>query len=165
MNDMRARFILGIVGAAPAALTLAASAGAGPVQTRMPFTEPFDNPCTGEALVATGTLVVTSDITLGTDGKTHIHSNVRFDGTSATAPVSHHKYVVQEQTLDGENADGDAAPSTTHFKVKIHWVRTGEEAALIDGDDFYDWFHIHMTVNANGVPTSVNMDTEDDVCR
>jgi len=63
-----------------------------------------------------------------------------------------------------QNSDGDAAPSTTHFHVKLHWVRTSESGALID-DDFYDWFNVHMTINANGVPTNVNIDTQDDVCR
>jgi len=160
---MRTRWILGLVVAASVSLALAAAAVAAVART--PFTQAFDNPCTGEALVATGTMVTNSDVTIGADGKIHVRSNVHFEGMAATNPVSGHKYIVQEQTLEGQNSDSDLAPSTTHFKIKIHWVRTGEDGALIDDDDFYDWFHVHTTVNANGVPTSTTIDVEDDVCR
>ena len=160
---MRPRLMIGLVVAATALLTLAATAGA--AQTRMPVTQTFDNPCTGELLVANGTMVVDSDVRVGADGKIHTRSHISFHGMAATAPVSGHKYVVQDQTIEGTNSDGDAAPSTTHFRVKIHWVRTGEDGALIDDDDFYNWFRVHLTVNANGVPTSTMIDTEDDICR
>ncbi len=159
---MRARFILGLIGAT-AALALAASAAG--VSTSTPFTQPFFNPCTGETLVATGTLTFREELTVGIDGRTHERSHMSFHGTSATAPVSGRKYVVQEQTIEGTNSDLDGAPSTTHFKIKVHWVRTGETGALIDDDDFYDWWHIHLTINSNGVPTSLKIETEDDVCR
>lgn len=162
---MRVRHILGVIGAATAALVLAGSIGA--AQTRMPFTQALDNPCTGEMLVATGTLVEDVDLTTSPDGRTHFRSRVSFHGMAATAPLTGHKYVVQEQTLEGTNSDADAAPYTTHFKVKLHWVRTGEDGGVMpdNDDDFYDWFHVHMTVNANGVPTSTKIDVEDDVCR
>src|SRR4051794_21519677 len=160
---MRPRFILGLFLVAATSLALTATAGA--AETRTPFTEPFDNPCTGEALVATGTMATSSDEVVGVDGKTHIRWRVSFHGVAATNPLTGHKYVVQDQTLEGSNSDADAAPSTTHFKLKFHWVRTGEDGALIDDDDFYDWFHIHMTINANGVPTAIGIDVEDDVCR
>lgn len=160
---MRFRFLIGLAVASTALLTLAAAAGA--AQMRMPVTQAFDNPCTGEALVATGTMVTDYDINLGADGRIHTRSHVSFHGMAATAPLSGHKYVVQEQTIEGTNSDADAAPSTTHFRVKMHWVRTGESGALIDDDDFYNWFNIHLTVNAQGVPTSTTIDTEDDVCR
>ena len=157
---MSARLILGMFSAALAALTLAA--GAAGVSATTAFTQPFFNPCTGELLVATGTVVFGEEVSVSIDGRTHERSYMRFKGTSATAPVSGRKYVVQEQTIEGTNSDSDGASSTTHFSGKFHWVRTGETGALIDDDDFYDWWHIHLTVNANGVPTSVKVETEDE---
>ena len=157
------RRFVGLAVAVVSGLSLAASAGA--VETSTPFTQSFFNPCTGEALVANGTLVFREDLSVGPSGRSHESSYMSFHGTGATAPVSGRKYVVQEQTIEGTNADSDGSSSTTHFHIKVHWVRTGEGGALIGDDDFYDWWHIHLTVNANGVPTSIKLDTEDDVCR
>jgi hypothetical protein len=144
-------------------LILAANAGAG--EHRMPFTQTFNNPCTGEALVASGTLVLTETFTESSGGRFHERSRMSFHGTTARAVVTGAKYVVQEQTIEGTNSGAEGVPSTTHFRIKVHWVHTTETGALLDDDDFYDWWNIHLTINANGVPTSLKIDTEDDVCR
>jgi len=161
---MHARLLLGLVGAAAVTLALMATSAAA-VTTQMPVTQTFFNACANETFTATGTLVANTDVTISPDGKFHTHSNMSFHGMSATALVTGHKYVVQDQTIDGTNEDSDAMPATTHTRIKIHYVRTGEDGTLFPDDDFYEWFTIHMTINANGVPTSTNIDTSDDPCR
>jgi hypothetical protein len=157
---MRSRSIFGLAVTVFSALAL--TAGAGAVGTSMPFAQTFINPCTGEMVMATGTFVFSQDLTVGPNGRTHERSYMSFHGMSATAPVSGRKYVVQDQTIEGTNSDLDGVPSTTHFSFRAHWVRTGETGALIDDDDFYDWFHFHLTINSNGVPTSLKVETEDE---
>jgi hypothetical protein len=156
---MRARLILGVIGAAVAALGLAASAAA--VDTRTPITEPLFNPCTQEPLVAQGFIHITSDFTVGTDGSLHDRYHLNMEGMTAKT-VTGVKYVVQEEWNVGTNADEDH--STTHHIFKQHYVRTREDGTFVLGDDFYVYFKLHLTTNANGAPV-VRMESEEEPCQ
>lgn len=145
------------------ALGLAASAGA--VDAQMAVTEEFFNPCTGEMFLAQGTLKVTSEFTIGADGRLHERFHYSLQAMTAKGVISSAKYVVQRQTSEGTNADADSAPSTMHLIFKEHYVRSGENGSLFEGDDFYVWFHMHMTINSNGVPTAFKIDSEEEPCQ
>jgi hypothetical protein len=52
-----------------------------------------------------------------------------------------------------------------HWIFKEHYVRSGEGGALIEEDDFYIYTHLHLTINSNGVPTSLKVDTQEEPSR
>jgi hypothetical protein len=161
---MRARFFLGVIGAAVSAVVLAASAGATGTNTRTPFTTIFENPCTEEVFTASGFVHVTSDFTVGPDGSLHDRYHLNLEGITARGLVSGVKYVVQEEWNVGTNAHDDQM--TMHHVYKQHFVRAREDGiAVLGGDDFYVYVHLHMTLNANGTPTAFTMNTEEEPCR
>jgi hypothetical protein len=162
-RTLRARPLLGFVVTTAVALTVCAGAGA--AETRTAISQMFTNPCTGEMFVAQGTLTMRSDFRVGSDGRLHETFHFNLHGTTAKGVITGAKYVVQEQVNQGINADADAAPSTQHHIFKQHYVRAGETGELLEEDDFYLWFHIHLTINSNGVPTSMKLETAEDVCR
>jgi hypothetical protein len=160
---MRARLFFGVVGVAVASLAFATSATG--VGTTTPFTSTFFNTCTGEAFVAEGTIQTSADFTIGPDGRVHGQSHVNLQARTAKGVVTGAKYVVQQTVNEGQNSDFDAAPSTQHFIFQEHYVRSGENGALIDDDDFYLSFHLQLTINANGVPTVERIESNEDTCR
>jgi hypothetical protein len=145
------------------ALAFATSAGA--VETQTPISQMFFNPCTGETFVAQGTLKMSSDFTIGADGRVHERWHVTLHAMTAKGVITGAKYVVQEAINQGVNTDADGVPSTQRLSFKQHYVRSGESGALVDDDDFYLWFHIHLTINANGVPTATKIESAEDTCR
>ena len=161
-RTLRTRPLLGFVVTTAVALTICAGAGA--AETRTAVSQPFFNYCTGETFVAEGTLTMRSEFRIGSDGRLHETFHFNLHGMTAKGVITGVKYVVQEQVNQGINADADAAPSTQHHIIKQHYVRSGENDVLFEDDDFYLWFHIHLTINSNGVPTSMKLETED-VCR
>jgi hypothetical protein len=157
---MRPRSIFGVVIAALSALALTASAGAAGINTRTPFTELFDNPCNGEAFIASGFVHITSDFRVGLDGSLHDRYHLNMEGMTAKTVVGGVKYVVQEEWNVGQNASDDH--STMHHIQKLHFVRAREDGTvLLGGDDFYFYVHLHMTLNANGTPTAFTMKGSD----
>jgi hypothetical protein len=148
-----------------ATLVVAAGATAEVITNRTPFTASFFNPCTGETFVAEGFIETHAKLVVGSDGRLHEQFHQNLKGMTAKGVVTGAKYVVQQEWNEGTNADADAAPSTQHHIFKEHYVRTGENGALIDDDDFLIYFRIHMTINAQGMPTSLKIDTEEDPCR
>ena len=162
-RTLRARPLLGFVVTTAVGLTICAGAGA--AETRTAISQMFTNPCTGEMFVAQGTLTMRSDFRVGSDGRLHETFHFNLHGTTAKGVITGAKYVVQEQVNEGINADADAAPSTQHHIIKQHYVRSGENDVLFEDDDFYLWFRIHLTINSNGVPTSMKLETAEDVCR
>ena len=159
---MRLRSIFGVVMAVVSALALAAGAGAAGIDTRTPFTDLLDNPCTGEAFIASGFVHTTSDFTFGLDGSVHERYHVNMEGMTAKAVVSGVKYVVQEEENIGTNASDDHM--TIHHISKLHFVRAREDVPGLGGDDFYLYFHLHMTF-ANGMPTAMTMNFSEDTCQ
>jgi hypothetical protein len=60
--------------------------------------------------------------------------------------------------------DSDMAPSHTTLEFMVQFIRVGEGGTFIVGDDFFEHFLAHATVNANGVVT-VDDFTDDTRCR
>ena len=157
--------MFGLIVAGVSALALAASAGAVGTNTRTPFTMGFDNPCTGEPFIASGFIHETSDTTFGPDGSLHDQYHLNLEGMTAKAVVSGVKYVVENESNIGTNSSDDHM--TMHSIFKEHYVRAREDGTPIvgaDGDDFYVYFHLHMTVNATGTP-SFTLNTSDEPCQ
>jgi hypothetical protein len=157
--------ILGVIAAAVSALALAASAAGVGTGTTTAFAELFFNSCTGEWFVAEGTVKTSVDATIGTDGRVHERWHVNLQARTAKGVITGVKYIAQQSLNQGLNADIDAAPSTQHYIFKEHYVRAGEDGTLFEDDDFYLYFHMHVTINSNGVPTVERIETDDDVCR
>ena len=163
---MRPRCVFVLIVALVSTLGLAAGADATGTETRTPFTAPFENPCTGEPFTATGFVHITSDFTIGTDGSLHDQYHLNLEGVTAKGLVSGVKYVVEQEWNDGTNADDDHM--TMHHIFKEHYVRAREDGTPVvgaAGDDFYVYFHLHITVNANGTPTAFTLNTEDEPCQ
>jgi hypothetical protein len=108
---------------------------------------------------------MSSDFTIGADGRVHQRWHASLHAMTAKGVITGAKYVVQEAINEGLNADADAAPSTGRFIFKQHYIRSGELGGLVEDDDFYLWFHIHMTINSNGVPTVTKIESAEDTCR
>ena len=58
----------------------------------------------------------------------------------------------------------DAAPFHITLESLAQFIRAGEDATLMPGDDFFEHFLAHATVNANGIVT-VDDFTYDTRCR
>jgi hypothetical protein len=153
-----------IFACAIATLVLPAAAVADPVETRLPFSDILFNPCTGELLVAEGVIHVVTRSEVAPDGSTHNSVHANLQGVKGIALATGARYVVQQNLEGGGNADFDFAPSTTHLTIREHYVRQGEDGALIEDDDFFSMFHFQLTINADGVPTVVRLE-EDVKCQ
>ncbi len=159
---MRPRFILGVIVVAAAALAVAASAAAVGTSARTPISEVLVNPCTGEPIVAEGFVHITSDFTVTPDGRLHDRYHLNMEGMTAKTATGV-KYVVVEQWNVGTNAHEDQA--TVRHVFKQHFVRTRDDGTFVFGDDFYAYFHLHLTLNANGTPTAFTVQTHEDPCQ
>lgn len=157
---MRPRLILGVIGAVVAALAVATGAAAVGTSTRTPITEPLTNPCTGEPIVAQGFVHITSDVTFTADGRVHDRYHLNMEGMTAKT-VTGVKYVVHEQWNQATNAHDDQA--TVQHVFRQHFVRAREDGTFVLGDDFYVYFHMHVTLNANGTPTAFWIEPEEEV--
>lgn len=156
--------LLGVVAAA--GLLATASASAESVETRMPFSELITNPCTGEEFLAEGFVQMTAATTFSTSGGFHDRFHVNTKGMTAKSLVTGVKYVVQQEWNVGTNAHDEQ--STIRHILKERYVRAGEDGTLVEDDDFYAYFHLHITVNAQGTPTSFKMESQelvDDTCQ
>jgi hypothetical protein len=47
----------------------------------------------------------------------------------------------------------DLAPFHTTFEFMVQFIRVGEGGTYVVGDDFYEHYLAHATVNANGIVT------------
>jgi hypothetical protein len=131
-----------------------------------PLTYQSSNPCVvpAEPFTGTGTahLLVSGNIT--PSGMAQSHLEVNLQGLKAVT-LTGKKYVVVDTASDTFALDGlDAAPFEETFVITANYVRLGEDATITSGDDFYLHFRIHVTVNANGVPT-VERVTIEEFCR
>jgi hypothetical protein len=153
----------GVIVAVVTALAVATSAGATAVETKAPFTTTFENPCTGEPVVATGFVHTVADVRFGTDGSLHDQYHFNLQGVTGTGLTTGAKYTVQEEWNVGTNADDDH--STTHHIFRQQYVRTGNTGTVLAGDDFYIYFRLHITMNANGQMTAFRIETEEEPCR
>jgi hypothetical protein len=136
------------------------------VSTTVPFTFMGSNPCfvPMEEFAGTGKLhmVVTSN--LSTSGRVQSHLQTNLSSLQATAMISGKKYQVPESSTESYEFDSDMAPSHTTLEFMVQFIRVGEGGTFIVGDDFFEHFLAHATVNANGVVT-VDDFTDDTRCR
>ena len=82
------------------------------------------------------------------------HLQTSLQGARATAIASGAKYQVPGTETDSDELDTtDVAPFHTTSEVMIQFIRFGEDGTYLIGDDFYEHFLAHATVNANGIVT------------
>lgn len=144
------------------ALIGATSATAGPaVSQSSPMMYDGMNSCTGETFAGTGTLHSVLSENLSTSGVIQYHLNVRYDGLQAVTPTGK-MYSVQD-TFNWEFVFGAAAEET--FDVTAHFIRQGEDGTLVLGDDFYEYMRTHITADANGVVTALEVRMSDMPCQ
>jgi hypothetical protein len=148
---------LGLPGVASAAIVKT-------VDTHTPYTDSRVNPCTGEPLVITGFMHSRVYFDVGLDGSTQFVLEFNLENMKATA-LSGATYVVKENIETHTNAQSGFVPYNTEFNFVQHYVRAGETGTLLDGDDFYLAFRMHVTVNANGSTTVQRLVSNDDSCR
>lgn len=138
-------------------------ASAGPaLSTSTPFQVNGVNACTLEPYTGTGTLHLTTSDGISASGNIEYHLYAKIDGLKAVGTVSGKTYVVHEAS-DQQFTFSKASEET--FAIVAHYVRVGEDGALVVGDDFYEYIRTHITANANGVPTAFKFDTSDEPCQ
>ena len=136
-----------------------ASADAAFSQTT-PLTYAGTNPCTGESFTGTGTAHLVMRDSLSGDRIQH-HLLTTIDGLQAVTVLGK-RYVVHESYSD-EFVFSGASEET--FAITAHYVRLGEDGTFVLGDDFYEYFRSHITANANGMITALDVRTSDMPCQ
>jgi hypothetical protein len=115
------------------------------------------NPCLlpPEDFVGSGNvhLVVSSNVSASGMVQSHLQANLQ--GLQATAIPSGKKYHVPDSLTESFEFDTtDLAPFHTTLELMAQFVRVGEDGTyIVGGDDFYEHFLAHATVNANGIVT------------
>jgi hypothetical protein len=155
----RATVVLSALMIAGVALLGPTGATAGPAfTTTTPFPFSGSNPCTGELLEGTGQLhfLLTSNESGNVPGTGNVqfHLDTTISGLQAvtTFPIPGKKYVVINEEGLTDTFDSDVAPFHQTVEHTFQLVRSGEDGT-IGGDDFYEKFLAHFTVNANGIVT------------
>jgi len=158
MHDFRGRRASVVIALAACALFGATSTAAAPgVSTTTPTTYAGTNPCTGEPFTGTGEVHTVTTDNLSASGNIEFHLNARLDGLNAVT-VTGKKYVVQD-TFNWDFTFSKASEES--FAIVAHYVRVGEDGSFILGDDFYEYLKTHITANANGVPTAIQVNNSD----
>jgi hypothetical protein len=107
-----------------------------------------------EDFVGNGNLHLLVSSNLSTSGNVQSHLQTNLQGLQATAIPSGKKYQVPDSLTESFEFDGlDVMPAHTTFEFMAQFVRVGEDGTYVFGDDFYEHFLAHATVNANGVVT------------
>jgi hypothetical protein len=158
---LRAVFVLTVLVLGGGTLIGAAGAVGDTASMTTPFPYEGENSCTGETFAGTGNLHFLVSESVSTSGVIRSHLNVRIDGLQAVTPTGT-KYVVQD-IFNHEFVIGPATEDT--FDVTAHFVRVGEDGSLVLGDDFYEYLRAHITANANGIVTAVQVSTNDMPCQ
>jgi hypothetical protein len=143
------------------ALVWTSGAAAGPaVSATTPFPYAATNPCTGEPFTGVGTLHLLVSENVSPSGMLQSHFEARLDGLQAMT-MTGKRYVVQDTGAHSFGFDTtDGAPAHETFETTAHFVRQGEDGGFLFGDDFYERFFAHITANANGDVTALDVDTE-----
>jgi len=119
------------------------------------------NPCTGETITGMGMLHMHMNVQPVGTGGFHITTYFSAKDSNAVSDTGA-KYVTTDESFDEEDILGLPYEKTQHEVV--HYIRQGESGGVVsplnpDGqDDFYEHFYIHLTVNANGIPTADHVD-------
>jgi hypothetical protein len=137
------------------ALTSAAAADTA-ISTTTPITFTSTNPCVvpAEVFVGSGNVHVVVSSNLSTSGMVQSHLQANLQGLHAAAIPSGKKYEVPDSFTESFEFDTpDLAPFHATFAFMAQFIRVGEDGTYLVGDDFYEHFLAHMTVNANGIVT------------
>jgi hypothetical protein len=141
---------------APLLLALISAAMANAVSMTAPFTFTGTNVCVvpAEDFVGTGNVHLVVSSNLSTSGMVQSHLQANLQGLQATGIASGKKYQVPESLTESYEFDAlDVAPFHTTFEFIVQFIRVGEDGTYVFGDDFYEHFLAHATVNANGIVT------------
>jgi len=125
------------------------------VLTITPFTFNGTNICVDppEDFMGTGELHLLFSANLSTGGMVQSHIEANLQGLKAVT-LSGKTYVVVDtstQTLVFDTPD--LAPFHETLEWTAQFIRVGEDGTYVFGDDFYEHFLAHATVNANGIVT------------
>ena len=119
--------------------------------TAATFTFPISrvdtNPCTGETIPVTGTLHVDVVTNASTSGNFLVHESDK-ESVTGTALQTGASYVGETEAVFDYTV---AAGSTYTHDLTVLMIRQGE---TLPADDYYVHTLMHMTVDANGVPTA-----------
>jgi len=133
-----------------AALVVVPATSAGPsvvIDEPMAFTE--DNPCTFEPVVFTGTVHQVITATTDSSGGIHLDVNWSIQATGISATLVN--YTMSKRQFFSINVPSTEGGETT-VNITTRITRAGE--SFPSPDDYTDQFFIHVTLNANGVPTA-----------
>ena len=122
----------------------------------IPFTIMGTNFCVvpAEEFVGSGNLHFLVSGNQSASGMAQSHLKTNLAGVQAIAMPSGKKYQVPESsTLSLEFDAEDLAPFHTTLEFMFQFVRVGEDGTYLFGDDFYEHFLVHTTINANGIVT------------
>ena len=161
MKALRAGALLGSLACA---LAVAAPAVAAAFEERTPAAMTLYNPCRGETFVVNGILHTVAQVDFRADGFVHVENHMNFEGMTAQSLVTGYAYVVDQNENDMTNAADGFAPFESSFDFREHFIRLGEDGLPVLGDDWYAYFHLHETINANGVPVT-EINSADADCR
>ena len=154
MNIRIVRSAMAILVMTAAVLALPAAASAQSVTTSTSFSTSVYNSCTGENVTISGVQTNTMITNVDNAGGTHLSFAMVTKGTGVGAATGIN-YPYQENDLFKLDA-GPGATSTVKVKNRL------KGPGSIDNWDMT--FHVHITINANGVPTSV-IDTFETTCK
>ena len=127
--------------AAVAASVGIAPAHAGAVVTQIPYHSVESGPCSGERVEITGTLVVVER----DNGYTVTLANGR-----AVAVLTGARYVIAQTAESASHGDSGGLPAVTTIGIHVRWIRLGEDASFVPGDDFMLDLVVRFTRNADG---------------
>lgn len=154
----RPTFVLSALMIAGVALLGPTGATAGPAfTTTTPFFFSGPNPCTGELVEGTGQLhfLLTSNESGNVPGTGNVqfHLDTTISGLQAMTVTGKKYVVINEEGLTDTFDSPDVAPFHQTVEHTFQLVRSGEDGTIVGGDDFYEKFLAHFTVNANGIVT------------
>jgi len=119
------------------------------------------NTCNDESVTLTGTMHVKDHSTLGSDGRLHFEATISDASVKGVALITGARYVESSTQTETTNFSSDGAPSETTVTMTSNLTRLGEDGTA---DDLRSHLVLHMTYNANGVPTASTDDSRID-CR
>jgi hypothetical protein len=129
------------------ALLLPGAALASAFTFTFPLTRDGTDPCTGETVVLQGTAHQEINVTASSSGN-YTAGDTSKVSLKGVAPVSGAQYVGEDQSSFSNTGP---LPMEITSVQSVLMIRQGE---TLPADDFYQFVKVHMTVNANGVPTA-----------
>jgi hypothetical protein len=147
---------LGVVAATVLIVVSAAGGATSDTQTyTVPFVPPvLFNPCHSEFVMLTGTMHVKVHSTVGSDGRMHVEATVS-DASVKGVTLAGVRYVENSTETSTTNDSADTAPSEATVTANSNLIRLGEDGTV---DDYRVRSIVHMTIDANGVPTADKSD-------